>query len=76
MPVYSVKDVVTLKVIYSEFGGLKLEDVLAMEYVKFLHRFSHNMLPDYFKNYLDDLGTVHQHNTRQKAKKKLFSHLC
>ena len=27
-------------------------------------------------NYLDHLGTVHQHNTRQKAKKKLFSHLC
>ena len=43
-----------------------------MEYVKFLHRFSHNMLPDYFKNYLDDLGTVHQHNTRQRAKKNFF----
>ena len=57
---------------YSEFGVLKLEDVLAMEYAKFLHRFSHNMLPDYFKNCLDDLGTVHQHNTRQKAKKNFF----
>ena len=45
-----------------------------MEYAKFLHRFSHNMLPDYFKNYLDDLGIVHQHNTRQKAKKKNFFH--
>ena len=64
-----------LNVTYSEFGVLKLENMQAMEYAKFLHRFSHNMLPDYFKNYLDDLGTVHQHNTRQKAK-KLFSHLC
>ena len=57
---------------YSEFGVLKLEDMPAMEYAKVLHRFSHNMLPDYFKNYLDDLGTVHQHNTRQKAKKNFF----
>ena len=65
-----------LNVMYSEFGVLKLEDMLAMKYAKFLHRFSHNMLPNYFKNYLDDLETVHQHNTRQKAKKKLFSHLC
>ena len=31
------------------------------------------MLPGYFKNYLDDLGTVHQHNTRQKAKKTFFT---
>ena len=46
--------------------------MLAMEYVKFLHRFSHNMLPDYFKNYVGDLGRVHQHNTRQKAKQKTF----
>ena len=30
------------------------------------------MLPDYFKNYVDDLGTVHQHNTRQKPKKNFF----
>ena len=58
---------------YSEFGVLKSEDMLAMEYAKFSHRFSHNMLPDYFKNYLDDLGTVHQHNTRQKAKKNFFT---
>ena len=32
------------------------------------------MSPDYFKNYLDDLGTVHQHNnTRQKEKKTFFT---
>ena len=63
-----------LNVMYSEFGVLKLEDMLAMEYAKFLHRFSHKMLTDYFKNYLDDLGTVHQHSTRKKAKKKNFFH--
>ena len=44
-----------LNVMYSEFGVLKLEDMLAMKFAKFLHQFSHNMLPDYFKNYLDDL---------------------
>ena len=32
-----------LNVMYSEFGVLKLEDMLTMEYAKFLHRFSHNM---------------------------------
>ena len=31
------------------------------------------MLPDYFKNYLDDLGAVHQHNIRQKAKTTFFT---
>ena len=57
---------------YSEFGIVKLEDMLAMKYAKFLQRFSHNMSPDYFKNYLDDLGTGHQHNARQKTKKSFF----
>ena len=58
---------------YTEFEVLKLEDMPAIEYAKFIHRFSHNMLPDYFKNYLDDLGTVYQHNTRQKTKKTFFT---
>ena len=58
--------------VYSELGVLKLEDMLALEYAKFLHRFSHNMLTHYYKNYLDDLGTVHQHNTKQKTKKNFF----
>ena len=62
-----------LNVMYSEFGVLKLEDMLAMEYSKFLHRFSRNMLPDYFKIYLDDWGTVHQHNTDKKQNKTFFT---
>ena len=44
---------------YSEFGVLRIEGMLAMKYAKFLHQFSRNMLPDSFKYYLDDLGTVH-----------------
>ena len=43
-----------------------------MKYAKFLHCFSHNMLLDYLKYYLDDLGTVHQHNTRKKLKKNFL----
>ena len=53
-----------LNTIYREFGVLKLKGMLAMEYAKFVNPFSHNVSPDYFINYVDDLVTVHPHNTK------------
>ena len=53
---------------YSKFGVLKLHDMLEMEYAKFSHKFSNNMLSEYFKNYFIDLDTIHKINTRQKTK--------
>lgn len=58
--------------LYSEFGVLKLDDMITMEYAKFLYRFSNNMLPEYFNNYFTDLKLVHQHNTRQSNKKNFY----
>ena len=43
-----------------------------MEFVKFVFEFSNNMLPRYFNNYFRSLETIHDHNTRQKAKKDFF----
>ena len=61
-----------LPVMYSKFGVLKFHDMLEMEYAKFSHKFSKNMLPEYFKNYFIDLDTIHKINTRQKTKKNYF----
>ena len=43
-----------------------------MEFVKFVFKFSNNVLPKYFKIYFRSLETIHDHNTRQKAKKDFF----
>jgi len=58
-----------VNLLYTEFGVLKLEDVIDMEYAKFLFRFCNNMLPLYFNNHFKSLEIVHHHNTRQKNKK-------
>jgi len=56
-----------LKVFYSTFGVLKLDDMIEMEYTKFIFRFNKNMLPEHFNNYFIKLETIH--HTCQKAKK-------
>ena len=43
-----------------------------MKFVIFAFKFFNNMLPGYFNNYFRSLDTIHDHNTRQKAKKDLF----
>ena len=44
-----------------------------MEFAKFLHRFRHTMLLNYFKNYFVHLDTIYQHNPRQKTKKSFHT---
>jgi len=61
-----------VNILYTEFGVLKLENMIDMEYVKFLFHFCNNMLPLYFNNYFKSLETVHHHNTRQKTKTDIF----
>jgi len=41
----------SVKLLYTKFGVLKLEDMIDMKYVKFLFRFCNDMLPLYFNNY-------------------------
>ena len=66
----------SVNVLYNEFRVLKLKDVIDMEFVKFAFKFSNNMLPRYFNNYFRSLKTIHDHNTRQKAKKDFFLYIC
>jgi len=61
-----------VNLLYTEFGFLKLEYMIDMEYVKFIFRFCNNMLPLYISNYFKSLETVHHHNTCQKTKKDFF----
>ena len=46
--------------------------MIDMEFVKFVFKFSNNMLPRYFNNYFRSLETIYDHNIRQKAKKDFF----
>ena len=62
----------SVNALYFEFGVLKLDDMIDMEYAKFLFRFSNNMLPNYFNNYFTSLDSIHHHYTRQKSKKDFF----
>ena len=45
----------SINVLYNEFRVLKLEDMIDMEFVKFVSKFSNNMLPKYFNNYFRSL---------------------
>jgi len=65
-----------LKVFYSTFGVLKLDDMTEMEYAKFIFKFNKNMLPEHFNNYFVKLETIHYYQTRQKAKNDFLPHFC
>ena len=58
----------SINALYFEFGVLKLDDMVDMEYAKFLFKFSNNMLPNYFNSYFTSLDSIHHHHTRQKSK--------
>ena len=58
--------------LYFEFGVLKLDDMIDMEYAKFLFRYSNSMLPNYLNSCFTSLDSIHHHYTRQKSKKDFF----
>ena len=64
-----------VNILYNKFRVLKLEDMIDTQLVKFVFKFSNNMYPRYISNYFRGLETIHDHNTRQKAKKDFF-HTC
>ena len=45
----------SVNVLYHEFRVVKLEDMIDMEFVKFVFKFFNNMLPKYFNNYYRSL---------------------
>jgi len=58
--------------LYSRLKIFKIEDMIEMEYVKFMFKFNNQMIPTSFKNYFIRLDNVHNHNTRQKHRNKYF----
>ena len=58
--------------LYSEFGVLKLEDMINMEFAKFMYKFNNKMLPESFNNYFTKLDDVHKYKTRQKHRNEFF----
>ena len=58
--------------LYSRFRVLKLEDMIKMEFAKFMFKYSNNMLPNFFKNHFIKLENIHNYNTRQKTRNEYF----
>lgn len=58
--------------LYSKMAVLKLEDMVTMEFAKFMYKFNNQMLPNSFDNYFIKLETVHSYNTRQKQRNEYF----
>ena len=61
----------SVNALYFEFGVLKLDDMIDMEYAKFLFRFTNNMLPNYFNSYFNSLDSILIH--AKKVKKIFFT---
>ena len=57
---------------YSKLKILKLKDMIAMEYAKFILKFKNHTLPDSFNYYFTKLESVHKHNTKQKQRNEYF----
>ena len=58
--------------LYSRFRVLKLDDMIKMEFAKFIFKYSNNMLPNSFNNYFIKLENIHSYNTRQKSRNEYF----
>ena len=58
--------------LYSEFGVIKLKDMINMEIAKFMFKFYNKMLPNLFDSYFTELDSIHSYNTRQKSTNEFF----
>ena len=58
--------------LYFKLKILKLEDMISMEYAKFIFKFNNHMLPDSFNCYFTKLEYVHKCNTKQKQRNEYF----
>ena len=58
--------------LHSRFRILKLEDMLKMEFAKFIFKYSNNMLLNSFNNHFIKLENMHNYNTRQKTRNEYF----
>ena len=58
--------------LYSNLNILKLDDMINMEFAKFMFKFNNKMLPESFDCYFTILDNIHKHNTRQKHRNEYF----
>ena len=58
--------------LYSKFEVLRLEDMINMEFAKFVFKYSNKMLPKSFDSYFIKLDLIHNYNTRRKSKNEFF----
>ena len=58
--------------LYSKLKVLKLNDMIAMVYAKFIFKFKNHILPNSFRQYFAKLHSEHIYNTKQKQRNKLF----
>ena len=54
--------------LYSKLRVLMLDDMIKMEFAKFIFKYSNNMLPNFFNNYFIKLENIHNYNTRRKSR--------
>ena len=57
---------------YSKLKILKLDDMIAMECVKFRFKFNNHILPDSINHYFTKLDNVHKHHTKKNQPNKFF----
>ena len=58
--------------LYSNLNILKLDDMINMEFAKFMFKFDIKMLPEFFYCYFTKLDNIHKHNTRQKHRNEYY----
>ena len=58
--------------LYFKLKILKLEDMIAMEYAKFIFKINNHMLPNFFNCYFTKLENAHKYNTKQKQRNEYF----
>ena len=58
--------------LYSDSSVLELEDMIKVEFAKFMFKFNINVLPTSFNNYFLKLDNGHKYNTRQKTRNVYF----
>ena len=58
--------------LYSRFRVLKLDDMIIMEFAKFIFKYSNNMLSNFFNKYFIKLENIHNHYARQKSRNEYF----
>ena len=59
--------------LYSKFKILKLDDMIAMEYAKFIFKFNNHVLADSFNHNFTKFDSVHKYNIKQNSALNFFN---